>query len=253
MMLVDPRDGSEDLLLPLQRYGVPAEHAPCQMEAGDFAFVGRGINDEDVFVGVEMKETQDLISCVYSGRYTAEQVPKLQRIYGHHVWFLTEGIWREGNGGILEHYRSGQWKALRIGAKAIMCRDLESWILTQVIRGGFHYKHCSTRADTVRFLAVLYHWWTDKSLEEHRSHQAIYIAPPNRAMMKEPTEFHKMMSCLPKIGWEKGRVLAEYCDEDLDRLMLATEKELTELDGIGKTLALKIHRFLHPSHHSAAG
>lgn len=249
-MFVDPRQGSEDLLLPLQRFGVPAEMAPGQLEAGDFAFVGRGINDETVFVGVELKETQDVVSCLYSGRFTSEQLPKLQRIYGHHVWLLTEGIWRSGNGGVLEHFRAGKWQAVRIGAKAIMYRDLQSWILTQTIRGGFHYQHCSTRGDTISFLSVLFHWWTDKSLDEHRSHQAIYIAPPNRAMLKEPSEFHKMMSCLPKIGWEKGKTLADYCGEDMDLLMDASEKDLTNLDGIGKTLAHRVHKFLHPSTHT---
>lgn len=241
MFFVDPRVGSEDLLTPLQRYGVPAEMHPGNMPAGDFAFIGRGIADRDVFVGVELKETRDVVSCLYSGRFTAEQIPKLQRSYDR-VWLLTEGIWRAGEGGVLESFARG-WHQVRIGTRGIMAADLDAWILTQVIRGGFQHHHCATRTDTIRFLATLYHWWTAKSLEEHRSHQAIYLPPPDRVMMTEPSMFLKMSSCLPNVGWEKGIALEAagfkfaLCNGDGTAV---TATDLTAVDGIGKTIAHKI-------------
>ncbi len=244
-MMVDPRVGSGDLLRPLQLFGVPAEMAPMNMEAGDVAFVGRGVGDEEVFIGVELKRTRDVVSCLYSGRYTAEQVPKLQRLYGHHVWLITEGLWRAGDGGILEdfHWNKREWIPVTIGTRGIMYRDLETWLLSQVLKGGFHYHHCNTKADTVRFLSVLYHWWTDKSLDEHRSHQAIYIAPPDRVMMIEPSPFAKMASCLPKVGYEKAHRL-----EDLGftfQLLtstgqVATVSDLSTVTGIGPSMAAQI-------------
>lgn len=244
-MLVDPRVGSGDLLKPLQLFGVPAELAPTNMEAGDCAFIGRGVNDEQVFVGVELKRTSDVVSCLYSGRYTAEQVPKLQRLYGHQVWLITEGLWRAGKGGVLEefHWSTSEWRPVMIGMRGIIYRDLETWLLSQTLKGGFHYKHCNTKHDTIRFLSVLYHWWTDKSLEEHRSHQAIYIAPPHRVPMIEASPFAKMASCLPKIGWEKAHRL-----EDLGftfQLLtptgsIATAKDLSIVPGIGPLMAGQI-------------
>lgn len=247
VLLVDPRVGSEDLLAPLQRYGVPAEMSPNNMEAADFAFIGRGQDDANVYIGIELKETRDILSCLYTGRFTAEQIPKLQRIYGQHVWLVTEGIWRAGDGGVLESFHKG-WHPVRIGTRAVMAADLDAWILTQTIRGGFHYHHCATRSDTIRFIATLYHWWTDKSLDEHRSHQAIYLPPPDRVMMIEPSTFLKMASCLPKVGWDKGMKLE--AEGFRFRLLnkdglFAEQKDLTSVDGIGKTIADQILTTLH--------
>ncbi len=243
MMLVDPRVGSNDLLKPLQMFGVPAELAPANMEAGDFAFVGRGLEDEQVFVGVELKRTSDVVSCLYSGRYTSEQVPKLQRLYGHQVWLVTEGLWRAGIGGVMEECRSGEWCPVMIGTRGIILRDLETWLLSQILKGGFHYHHSNTKADTVRFLSVLYHWWTDKSLEDHRSHQAIYIAPPHRVSMVESSVFAKMASCLPKVGWDKAHKLEDagfqFELQNFDG-SLATIADLTGIPGIGPKLAEQI-------------
>lgn len=244
---MDPRVGSKDLLHPLQMQGVPAELSPVDMVAGDFAFIGRGIDNEDVYIGVELKVTTDLISCLYSGRFTSEQIPKLQTLYGHHVWLLTEGIWRAGDGGVLEHIYRGQWRQATVGARAIMARDVDSWILTQVIKGGFHHHHAATRQDTIRFLSVLYHWWSSKSLDEHRSHQAIYIAPPDRVLISQPSRFRKMMSCLEKIGWDRGLALETWAGGDFDRLMAGTVEEFAGIDGIGKSTAASIYQFLHPA------
>lgn len=241
MLFVDPRIGSEDLLTPLQRYGVPAVMHPVNMPAGDFAFIGRGLQDVDYYIGVELKETRDIVSCLFSGRYTAEQVPKLQRQYDR-VWLLTEGIWRAGDGGVLEVMNRG-WKEVKIGTKRIMASDLDAWILTQSIRGGFHHHHCATRTDTIRFLATLYHWWTDKTLDEHRSHQAIYIQPPDRVQMVEPPMKLKMASCLPNVGWEKATALI---DAGYHFALMgpdgqpATTRQLTDVDGVGKVIATKI-------------
>lgn len=246
MLLVDPRIGSRDLLTPLQMQGVPAEMSPTDMVAADFAFIGRGPDDEDVYVGVELKETSDLVACLYSGRFTSEQLPKLQRLYAH-VWLLTEGAWRAGDHGMLEYWKNNHYQQVTTGPRAIKAKDLEAWILTQTILGGFHYFHAQTRMDTIHFLAVLYHWWTDREFDEHRSHRAIFIAPPGRALVVEPTPFHKQMSCLPSIGYEKGAALELFAAGDWDRLMLATVKDLMSIDGIGKTLASGIHAFLHPS------
>jgi ERCC4-type nuclease len=240
VLLVDDRIGSKDLLGPLQQRGVPAELA--HLDFGDFAFVGRGISDDTVTIGVELKETRDLISSLQSSRFAGHQLPGLIENYDR-VWLLTEGIWREGDGGILETMVGG-WRPVSVGPKRIMAGDLERWILTQTIRGGINHWHSPTRRDTLRFLSSLYHWWVDSSLDEHRSHQAIYTAPPDRATFVEPSVFRKMIAQLHGIGWEKSLAVEEHFGT-ISVMVAATTEEWMKIPGIGKTLADRSVETLH--------
>lgn len=255
LLLVDNRNGSEDLLGPLQRRGIPAELA--RLEFADFAFIGRGLDDADVTIGIELKRTierrddprSDLIASMYSDRFSGHQLPGLVRTYDR-PWLITEGIWREGKEGELEIlHKRDDWRPARLGRKVILYRDLEAWLLTQRIRGGVEYEHCSKRADTIRFLASLFHWWTSKALNEHRSHKVIYRVPPDRASFVEPSAFVKMASCLPGVGAEKADTLE---DRHFRFQLLkasgeaASVADLCEVEGFGKTLATKVLTTLTP-------
>jgi ERCC4-type nuclease len=247
MLLVDERIGSKDLLIPLQQAGVPCELQ--HLDFGDFGFIGRGLEGADVFIGVELKETRDLIGSLYGDRFTGHQLPGLLNMYDR-VWLLTEGIWRAGAGGVLESFTRG-WNPVKIGARAIIASDLESWLLSQIIRGGIGHWHSSTRSDTIRFLSVLYHWWTDKSLEDHRAHRAIYTAPPDRASFVEPSPFVKaVVSAVPGLGWDKAHALEDICLNEqtrkgsLNRLGDLSARELQSVPGIGPTLAGRITKVL---------
>jgi ERCC4-type nuclease len=236
MLLIDDRVGSQDLLGPLKQYGVECELQ--HLAFGDVAFIGRGLNGADLFIGIELKETRDLISSLHSARFPGHQLPGLQAMYDR-VWLVTEGIWRAGDEGVLE-VMAGGWRPVSIGKHRITASDLDSWILTQVIRGGIQHHHCGTRKDTIRFISTLYRWWTSKDMDEHRSHQAIYLPPPDRMMLVAPSTFLKVASCLPGVGWEKAAKLEEYCRGSLVRLVELTAEELQTVPGIGKGIAQKI-------------
>lgn len=236
MLLVDERIGSRDLLIALQNQGVPAELA--HLDSGDIAFIGRGIADRQIFVGIELKRTTDLISSLRSGRFQGFQLEKIVNTYDR-GWFISEGEWREGYGGVLEVLTIDGWERASAGPHGIMMSDLESWIITQTIRGGLGYRHCSHREDTIRFIAVLYAWWTEKALDEHRGHEAIYLSPPDRATFIEPSTERKMISCIPKVGWEKSAALETHFG-GIRGLLAASEKEVIEVEGIGKTIAANV-------------
>lgn len=242
MLLVDERIGSKDLLAPLQKAGIPCELQ--HLEYGDVAFVGRGIRDADVCIGVELKETRDLIACMRGARFAGHQLPGLIHTYDR-AWLVTEGIWRASAEGVLE-IMAGGWKTVSLGKQPIMAADLEAWLLTQIVRGGINYWHCPTRRDTIRFLSSLYHWWTHKSLEEHRSHQAIYLPPPDRASLIEPSPFVKaIVALVDGVGWDRATALEDICTDSsgkgsLRKLGRQTVKDLQTVEGIGKKTAEKI-------------
>lgn len=237
MLHVDDRIGSKDLLPDLLRFGVQAELT--RLAFADFAFVGRGIADYPLCIGVELKETQDLIKSLQSSRFVGHQLHGLLDTYDR-AWLLTEGSWRTTNEGVLMELTDFGWKSATAGNRQpVMTRSIEKQLLSITIRGGINHWHCPTRGDTVRFLSALYHWWTDKELGEHRSHEAIYHAPPDRAQMIAPSQFVTTVSTLPGIGWEKSRA-AEQVFGSIRAAVCADPWEWEMVPGVGKGIANKI-------------
>ena len=237
MITVDERIGSRDLLPAIRAYGADAELG--RLEFGDFAFVGRGKDETDILIGIELKETRDLVSSLQSSRFAGHQLGGLQKMY-ERAWLLTEGIWRDGEGGVLE-VLTGSWRKINNAGRFVMYRDVESWLLTQTIRGGLSHWHCNTRRDTVRFIVNLYRWWTLKSFAEHRSHQVIYEPPPDRAMLTEPTTFLRMLACVDKVGYDKAIAISQIYGS-VGEIRDTTERELRLIPGIGPVVASNIKR-----------
>ncbi len=237
MITVDERIGSKDLLAPIRAHGVDAELG--HLDFGDFAFVGRGLNDTDLLMGLELKETRDLVSSLQSSRFAGHQLCGLQKMYDR-AWLVTEGIWREGNGGVLE-VLTGSWRKLSNTGRFVMYRDIESWLLTQTIRGGLSHWHCNTRKDTVRFIVNLYRWWTLKAFSEHRSHQVIYQPPPDRAMLTEPTTFLRMLACIDKVGYDKAIAISQIYGS-VGEIRDSSARELQLIPGIGPIVAANIKK-----------
>ncbi len=245
MLLVDNRIGSKDLLVPLQEAGVPCELQ--HLDFADFAFIGKGLNGIDAFVGVELKRygtdegRSDLLRSMMSKRFAGHQLIGLRQTYGDDAWLLTEGIHRKGHEGNLEILCGREWKPATIGRRYIMSSTVDSWILSQMIRGGVSHWHAPTRHDTIHFLSVLYRWWTDKELQEHRSHQAVYLPRPDRAMLIEPSHFLKsLVGLIDGLGWSKALAIEELCGGSLRVLSGMTVQDLQTIPGVGKVLASRI-------------
>jgi ERCC4-type nuclease len=233
VLLIDDRIGSKDLLRPLQLFGVPAEL--MRLEFGDFAFIGRGEGGRPIHVGVELKETRDLIKSLETKRIAGHQLGGLLTTYDR-PWLLTEGIWRANDDGVLEVF-SGGWRPASVGPRHIMARELDAQILTLCIRGGISHHHCSTRTDTIRWLSVLYHWWCDKNMDAHKSHLAFHQPDLDRALLETPSFTRRVAKELPGIGWEKSRVVEEFFGGSVRRMACAPMQQWTQIPGIGPKIA----------------
>lgn len=236
MLLVDDRVGSNDLLEPLKKYGVPAYLQ--RLSFADFAFVGRGVGGRDLTIGVELKEPKDLIASLNTGRLAGHQLQGLLDSYDR-VWLLTEGITRTQSGGVLEVMQGG-WRGLKVGGQAIMTRTLEKQLLTLQIRGGIYHKHCPTRNDTILWLSALYHWWTDKDLDEHGTHLAFHQHDLDRQVLIAPNLCRKIAKELPKVGWTKSEAASEHFNGNVRRMINAGVNQWTEIAGIGAGIATQI-------------
>lgn len=236
MILIDPRIGSSDLY-PL----LHARRVPCTLQSlpfADAALLGRGIEDRPVPIGVERKRLRDLLSSLTSGRLAGHQLPGLLTDY-EYVWLVVEGIWRAGANGIIEIPRGhGKWEPLVNGAKRFMARDVEAFLLTLELRGGVKLRRTRDADETADFLAHLYHWWTHKAYDEHKSHLAMNDAR-DAALLVKPSLVRRVAAQLPGVGYEKSGAVMRAFGTTLN-LALGDERAWTQIDGIGKTLAKRI-------------
>jgi ERCC4-type nuclease len=246
VLLVDDRIGSKDLRGAFERQGLSVDLQ--RLDACDFAFVGRGIDNEPITIGIELKRLRadddgrtDLLQSLRSGRLAGHQLGGMQEY--DRAWLVTEGIWRANDQGVAEIWNRGGWTAL---APGLLMGDIEAEILSVVTCGGLSYWHCPRSADTVRFVTRLYRWWTDKALNEHRSHQKIYIPPPDRALFVEPSPVTVMLFAGVKgLGYGKAAAVDEHFGGSFKRIVDASLPELRQVPGIGATLASRIHTVLH--------
>jgi ERCC4-type nuclease len=239
MLLIDSRIGSADLCEPLRDMGLPAELTTLPF--GDCAFEGRGNDDKPVMVGVELKKLGDLVSSLRTGRLSGHQLPGLvgpDSAYGY-SWLLVEGTYRPGARGVIEvPTRFGQWRPLQ-GKMALS--ELEKRVLTLELLGGLHVRFTVGRPATLHFLANLYRWFSDQSMDRHQSHIAAIHKPSTILRISDQ---RKTFATLPGVG-VRTSLFVEQRFGSLERAVLATQDEWEEIEGIGPKTASSIMRYIH--------
>ena len=235
MITIDSRVGSGELL-PL----FPKGSAKLgYLDFGDFAFTGKGYTDGlPLLVGVERKTTTDLLSSMTSGRLSGRQVPGLLNSYNS-VYLIIEGIWRPSpHSRILQHYRNGQWVPIRLGGREFMTREIYNYINTLTTVCGINCWRTQNKHETVAWLMSTYHWWCDKSMEEHRSHKQAH-KPFVQLMSKKLPLLHRIAGELSGVGFNRSKDVAGHFN-NLIEMALADEKEWRKIPGIGKGLSSTI-------------
>lgn len=246
MLLVDRRVGSKELLQPLRQSGLDAELV--ELEFGDCAFSGRGAQGASVDIGVELKTLNDLVGSLRSGRLAGHQLPGLRAKF-EHAWVVVEGQWRADEQGLVVTYQ-GQahgWKPLPGKMRA---SEMEKHLLTLELCGGLHVRYTNSRADTVRFIANLFRWWSDQALDHHTSHLAVHDAPT----LVPISEWRAAFTKFPAIGVKASKAVADHFHNSL---RLAARAPVSEWAGIavvdesagtsrrlGDKVAQRIDRFL---------
>jgi ERCC4-type nuclease len=240
MLLVDDRAGSNDLVVPLQRLGLPAELS--RLEYGDLAFVGRGEGKTTVDIGIEFKKLAELITSIRDGRFAGHQLPGMNLTYTHY-WLLIEGAWKSNTKGeIIVPHRHG-WHPIQTGMTA---SAFNKHILTFELCGGCHVHFTNTRVDTHRFICSLYRWWTDVAMDAHTSHLAVHT--PVGLIPLSP--FRQAICSWPGIGRKTSKAIETHFGGSITRAATATTDEWAGIvinsNGrrLGHATAEKLQRFL---------
>lgn len=188
MILVDPRAGSSDLLAPLAAAGLPVEEAT--LEFGDLAWMGRGEGGADIWCGLEHKKLPDLVQSLMTERLAGHQLPGLVTTYDR-AYLVIEGEWDVDPAGKVIVPRAGfanRWAPLKGCPPASV---LEMRIFTLETRGGLRVRWTRNQKETIRHVSNLYRGWTDRDLDQHRSHLAVH-APDMDPVLKAPVSNFRM-------------------------------------------------------------
>lgn len=250
MILVDPRSGSQDYIAPLRALGAQVDVTP--LEFGDAAFTG----ERTGLIGIELKRVNDVLACIDSGRFAGHQLPGL--IAGYDARFLiVEGLWRPSQDGVLETFRAGEWRAVKIGARHRMYRELDNWLATMELLGGIRIRRTATEAETARMVFDLYDWFQRES--EHKSHLTFdrttqlaleqQVAKEQRrsggavVFRESPSPRRQFAALLPKIGVEKSGMVAG-AFPSIRAMVNAGDAEWLKIPGIGKGIVKQIRAFV---------
>ncbi len=238
MIYIDDRIGSKELLPHIPKKLSCLTH----LDYADAAFLGRGPDDNPISIGIERKRINDLITSMTSGRLSGHQLPGLRSAYDV-VYLVVEGLWRANpRDGILEKPIGGGWRPIQLGARRFMAKEIWSYLNTLQICGGvLIWKSGSERA-TGQWLVNLYYWWNSKSLDEHKSHEALHI-PIAQLSTKKPSIVQRVAATLPGVGFNKSKEIAQKFST-VQEMVLAMEGDWLNVPGIGKTLARRITKAL---------
>lgn len=241
MIRLDNQAGSKDLEGPLRAVGLPVEMT--RLPAGDIEFVGRGCGGLPVFVGAEYKKIPDTLTCERDGRF-AEQLRAMRGRYDV-SWLLIEGEWRVSldSKTQLEVRERRGWE----NRGSFTYQEIASWALTMAQRGGALIWRSRDEAESVAWIRSLYLWWTSSEFEDHRSHLQWYTPPwcPESPFEKEPSVARKVAAALlaqgptVDINAERAKAAAKHFGS-VRAMLMASEKEWREVEGIGPKIAKRI-------------
>lgn len=234
MIYLDNRIGSKELLPLFPKNIATLTH----LNYADIAFLGRGADDFPISIGIERKRIQDLVTSMTGGRLSGHQLPGLLASYDIR-YLIVEGLWRPNpRNGILEKPIARGWAPIQLGSRTFMAKEILGFLNTLHICAGICIWRSATPRETAQYVSSLYHWWTDKALDEHKSHRLPYTPYANLST-KRPSLVQRIAAELPGIGIGKAKAVSKKFKSVL-QMVIASEKTWKEIDGVGKVLAAKI-------------
>lgn len=189
MIFIDRRE-PEELNKEIRHLGVETAY-PTHLEYGDLMFEGNGEMGTGAMVALERKKLSDLINSMQGKRLSGHQARGLWDSYDY-VFLITEGMWRPGPGGEIEHWggggagRKGGWRPFysHAGKNAVSYRQLASYLYSMTLRSRSRLREpmrvirTSTLRETAAQIVALYKNFTDKRWEDHTAHDQIYTPLP---------------------------------------------------------------------------
>lgn len=227
MLLVDNRDGSRELVDSLTARGLPVRS--LRMPFGDLAWVGRGLRGCQVSVGVEFKTLQELVGSLRTERLQGHQMIGMRDDFDYSYLLLEGELLYDTQGTLLKRvvYR-GQKMLVPLPGQMTVGELLQRLNVLHLC-GGLTPILSPSREDSLQIISALYRTWTDKDLDQHRSHLAIYNAPP----LIPISEWRATFKTFPRIGMRASKAVAEHFGNSLARATNASVDEWAAIEVVG--------------------
>jgi ERCC4-type nuclease len=235
MILIDDRVGSKELY-PHIPSAIP--HQLTRLDFGDACWMGNGPNGVNTqWIGVERKRLSDMLSSMRSGRLANHQLPGMAAAY-HHSYVVVEGIWRDGDNGLIEVYkgRGRGWEPLALGSERFTVSSMDNFAntLTCMLNATVVYTRSLER--TGRWMCNIYRWWTSKKWEQHRSCRGKVCHPlPVVGCGKAPLVARMVME-MRGVGVDRAMKIAKVFPTMAD-LCVASVDQIMTVPGVGRTTA----------------
>lgn len=220
MIYLDDRAGSGYLEPMLRARGIQV--TMTRLPAADVKIMGDGPGGAAVNVGVEVKTIGDFVSSWHTGRLAGTQLPKMQRLY-YQAWLLVIGDVEDA-------------------AYTMMASEYEGYMISMRTIGGLLVKEVRGSGRAADWLKTLHGWWTGKDYDQHRAHIAIDRSARQLVPLRNPKR--DFYARIPGVGWMKAEELLRLFPV-VDQLVGADRGGIARAQGIGKTMADRIWRFLH--------
>lgn len=222
---VDYRRGSHELVAPLEAMGYDV--AETELPFGDIAFTGRGEAGAAVEVGVEFKKLEEFIGSMNTARLQGHQLLGMQTAFEFRYLLIEGELFYNKRGQLLK--RVGRQEFVPIPGK-MGIYELMKRVHVLHLRGGLNPLWARNRRDTLMQLDVLYKVWTDKALDEHTSHLAIYQPPA----LIPISQFRQTVSTLPGIALRVSLAVERAFDASLRRAFNAGLQQWANIEVIDR-------------------
>lgn len=206
MILVDYRAGSKELHAPLAKiFGAPLVSVE-ELPFGDISFTGKGAAGSTLEIGIEYKKLGEMMTSMRDGRFSGHQLPGMLGPKGmyDYAFLLIEGDWHIDDDGYMTtlQFRRGKRPEWKRAPGNMRAAEYGKHLLTYEMCGGIRICNSRTQNDSVRVIADLYRWWTDRAIDEHTSHMAQH----KPAFLANVSEFRRAIAAWPGVGlkWSKA-------------------------------------------------
>jgi ERCC4-type nuclease len=220
----------------------------ARLEFGDCVFEGKGPSGP-VMVAFERKHLTDLVTSMTDRRLSGHQMRGMSELYDYR-YLVIEDNWRPSSSGGIEVWRGRSFIPLYSHRAGVNYRQIDSYIASLELRWGVIVCRTAFLAETAALYASRYMGW-QKKWSDHHAHDVIYCPPPTPQTRRgkpfiatrEPGLVELVAAQLPGIDRRAWAVGARF--STVAEMVLATEKEWCEIDGIGAITAKQVVAALH--------
>lgn len=270
MIIIDSRKGSKEFFVEsapgasdgfLLGTDIPA--MLIKLKSGDFAFNGKGPEDKEYTIAVELKSYHDLVSSRTCGRLQGTQIRIMNATYD--IRYLAYyGNYRISHDGYIllpfcsRSSKRNDWRAYYIGKQKVRHAYFEG-IIAGLEEKGIRIKHFAsglqgfdkdvTMTQIAYWIAERYRWWN----RDYESHTSMNGFDRSRVISSESLEAtglsRKELICaniandIPRIGTPKAIALARHFKGSSRAMLNASVEEIAEIEivtrkGKGRTVRI---------------